>query len=595
MTTKNYNPRTGAEWLQKQIPGIRCEPKYAGDIPFRKGYNRKEDAPNYQPASDRDWANADWLIFFPASIGGAVIDFDAHGAEVPAWNRDEVETHLQKMGGTDRFIVYQSRGGKGFHALCRLDATPSKLAGFGRVPTWKLDDGRMVELFCLDATTGNHGKAVTVSDREAVREIGEKFPKLPSVHVSTLTEALKKDFLHPDLQDASELLEEAAYLLTEPDAVVKFRKINDLLSELRTARRKLIAIRITAEGDGDLKSEAQTALDSVNEALKELTPYLVEIEDQRQAARIEAKDLCDYREKPLNWLVMSNKNGWIPRAAVSILGAHGGAGKTYAALWLALVVAKGKNSEEWFPKDASCRDTPLTVTETGPVLFVTYEDDPERSLIYRAKKFPGINAEEDIPELLHVLNLNSAGPLWAPRKGGHRDTQLGLTETGRLLEDKFLEKEPALVVIDNVSAAFGGNSKEAHAVRTFTNWLSGLASQFNTAVLLIAHLPKREEKDAHEFAASGSADWQNGCRAAMKLEQEKEKGGTLLSTRTLKLVKANYGSPDFTGVKLDWREKGGLEMISSNPKVYDQADAEPATNGQTVGEVDLADDGELPF
>ncbi|MYE03511.1 MAG: AAA family ATPase [Bacteroidetes bacterium SB0662_bin_6] len=323
--------------------------------------------------------------------------------------------------------------------------------------------------------------------------------------------------------------------------------------------------------------------------------------------------LMDGVHAPVDWVV----DGWIPSGMVSLLGGHGEVGKSFASLWLCMRIALGE--VRWFDVLEGTHQTelgtrPPEVMQEGRVLYAGFEDtlDTMYSRVFR--KF--IEGQDDaVLEKVrdNVCVLRGTSPLFAPLAGKHRDTQLRITEAGRIFEDAVKTIVPRLVVIDPIVAAFSGNISDSVAVRAFIRFLQRLAEDTGAAILMVGHLPKGGTSTARSFASAGSADWQNGSRAAMTLMRDvkmrKNKAGEwvpakdpdgrviYLNSLTLRLEKGNHArrKPD---LKLWWGPDAGSGLVIY-PHSYGGADSEP-TNGQTAARPPKApsqpiDDEELPF
>lgn len=272
--------------------------------------------------------------------------------------------------------------------------------------------------------------------------------------------------------------------------------------------------------------------------------------------------------------------GWLPRGRVTRLSSHGGSGKSFLALELAAAVASGlppqdgpiakADAQELGPaalkhtaevhKDINAgHHFRLAHAELGhlppsPVLYLSWEDEPQE-INRRVARLPSRRIQGR-PQSQHrttqaatwssrllVGSMEKAGPLWAPLRGGHRDTAAGLTEAGEYIETCIRETRPALTVIDPTAAAYMGNENDRGAVRRWLSHLNALARETRTAILLVSHPPKNTE-----HAYSGSTDWDNGVRAAWQLApanvpdwEYSDKGKTKPALGlALTLTKANY-------------------------------------------------------
>ena len=234
--------------------------------------------------------------------------------------------------------------------------------------------------------------------------------------------------------------------------------------------------------------------------------------------------------------------GWLPAGRVTRLSSHGGSGKTYLALELAVAIASGTDPNDMGPTDikwrahedvgcpvlrrtpsahgyreASSRERKHSLyrlaldAERATTLYISWEDEPEEF----ERRWAALPSERKgaVGSRVSGLNLEGFGALWAARGGGHRDTEGDVTGVGRRVEALIREMRPRLVVIDPVAAAYGCNENDRAAVRRWLSHLNSLARETSAAILLISHPPKHSGSDY-----SGSTDWDNGVRAAWTLD-----------------------------------------------------------------------------
>ena len=297
--------------------------------------------------------------------------------------------------------------------------------------------------------------------------------------------------------------------------------------------------------------------------------------------------------------------GWLPAGRVTRLSSHGGSGKTYLALELAAAIASAMDPADGGEADLQWRvhedvGTPILArtpmargyredalqqgarkhslfrlaleAEAVPVLFLTWEDEPEE-FNRRLYALPSGRGKA-VGERLRALNLEGYGALWAARAGKHRDTEGDVTGVGRKVEAMVREHKPRLVVIDPVAAAYGCNENDRAAVRRWLSHLNSLARETGAAILLISHPPKHSGSDY-----SGSTDWDNGVRAAWTLDPkpssrwsyrpDNDKPLRPAAGLALTLTKANYARKG-RSIWLRWtqtEERRGLEECGEEEAV----------------------------
>jgi len=233
--------------------------------------------------------------------------------------------------------------------------------------------------------------------------------------------------------------------------------------------------------------------------------------------------------------------GYIPATEVTMLGAHGGTGKSTVALMLAAATATGQ---------------PLfgVPTRAAPVVIFSAEDgaDTLRRRLRHVLRSMGLTVA-DIAGRVTVLDATNG----APELGAPMVTASGLhtfcaTPTGEQLRRFMADKPGALLIVDNASDAMGGNENARPEVRAFVRLLVSMVRDTGGAVLLLAHVDKgtsRGERTGSE-GYSGSTAWHNSARSRLYLSRDKESGGLLLEHQ-----KNNHG-PLREPLRLVWPADG---------------------------------------
>lgn len=202
--------------------------------------------------------------------------------------------------------------------------------------------------------------------------------------------------------------------------------------------------------------------------------------------------------------VESLLGAYLPVPHVTLLGGHGGSGKSFLSLIWAVHVALG---EPW----GGVR------TKAGRVLFLSLEDGADVLLWRLRKVVDGYGLGERLDELRASISLvdgsKSDGALVREVfVDGVRDVEP--TSLFRQFEQKASEFKPDLIIIDNASDAFAANEIQRQAVRKFIRILARLGEQHNAAVLLLAHIDKNAAKNgANGNSYSGSTQWHNSTRS----------------------------------------------------------------------------------
>ena len=230
---------------------------------------------------------------------------------------------------------------------------------------------------------------------------------------------------------------------------------------------------------------------------------------------------------------------WIPHNEVTLFAGHGGSGKSYVAMSLAIHVALGR---------PFCGlDTVAT-----PVLFFSGEDGAQvilRRFHSLCKALSVAPAELDGKLLL--LDASDIDPAL------HRDAR-GVTETKLLgaLSELVAKRNIGLVVVDNASDTFDDDEIKRARVRQFVRSLRSRISRPGRAVLLLAHVNKVSAisgREAGKEDYSGSTAWHNSVRSRLSLNVEKDE-----DCLTIEHQKANLG-PRAKPVRLRWHDGVPLE------------------------------------
>lgn len=235
----------------------------------------------------------------------------------------------------------------------------------------------------------------------------------------------------------------------------------------------------------------------------------------------------------------------LPGGAVTLLGAHGGAGKSTLALQLAAHVALGR---EW---------AGLPVAQC-PVLYLSAEDPGHvvRWRLQRICRAEGI----DPADLSDLTVLDTAEMLSAALYGRVADPMTGRADYGVTALYGRLRRycrahRIGLLVLDNASDLFDANEIERARVRGFMRSLARLVGR-EGAVLLLVHVDKLSAKigagkrAANDEDYSGSTAWHNSARSRLSLSRDKQ--GQLV----LRHAKANLSRRLPVPILFAWPDDG---------------------------------------
>lgn len=189
-----------------------------------------------------------------------------------------------------------------------------------------------------------------------------------------------------------------------------------------------------------------------------------------------------------------------PRRHVSLLGAHGGTGKSSLAVVLAAHAACGRG---WagFP-GARAR-----------ALIVSLEDEGEicQRRLRDVVKAYNLEAQAVIQHVAVLDGTSGNSALMAECDGRAVSTPV-------MDELKAIAHNFDLILIDNASDAFDANENSRRDVRAFIRELAGIARQHNAAVVLLSHIDKASAKGAASGNSySGSTAWHNSARSRLAM------------------------------------------------------------------------------
>jgi hypothetical protein len=193
----------------------------------------------------------------------------------------------------------------------------------------------------------------------------------------------------------------------------------------------------------------------------------------------------------------------VPLNEVTLLSGHGGGGKSYIALLMALNVVLGRHFG-------------VLPTTQRSVLFFSAEDGARvlRSRLTKLCKAYEINPSE-LAGKLHIIDASDIdAALYRDQRGGRFETTL-LDKLAALVEMLNI----GLTVIDNASDVFDAEEIKRTHVRGFIRALRSRIARPDRAVLLLAHINKASASGAATGREdySGSTAWHNSVRSRLSL------------------------------------------------------------------------------
>ena len=237
-------------------------------------------------------------------------------------------------------------------------------------------------------------------------------------------------------------------------------------------------------------------------------------------------------------------DGYIPRGVVTMLGAHGGTGKSTIALMLAVCAALGR---------------PLFGAEVEPckVLFLSLEDSGAiaRHRLANICKLWSIDPLS-LVDRLHIVDGTEYPELFSAESRG-----AGLlTDTYKEMSAIVQAEGIGLVIVDNASDAYGGDEIQRRQVRAFIRALAMVIKPTNAGCLLLAHVDKNTSRARNAEGGegySGSTAWHNSVRSRLFITRGDD---DLLK---LEHQKSNLGRMR-EPIKLEWAEDGLPQLVEQS-------------------------------
>lgn len=231
---------------------------------------------------------------------------------------------------------------------------------------------------------------------------------------------------------------------------------------------------------------------------------------------------------------------YLPRGVVTLLGAHGGTGKSTIALMLSVCAALGR---------------PLFGVNVihCKTVFVSLEDGANlvRHRLAAICKYWAVDPTA-LGDNLQIVDGTDYPELFSAENRGNGETTPTYAELHRLVQEERI----GLVVVDNASDAFGGDEIQRRQVRAFMRSLSKVARLTDCAVLLLAHVDKTTSRNKRADGGegySGSTAWHNSSRSRLFLTRGAD--GLL----TLEHQKSNLGQMR-EPITLEWPNDGQPQL-----------------------------------
>lgn len=239
--------------------------------------------------------------------------------------------------------------------------------------------------------------------------------------------------------------------------------------------------------------------------------------------------------------------GLVPRGVVTLMGAHGGTGKSMMALMLAVSVALGR--QLW-----GCP------TKQVKALFLSLEDGPSvvRHRLANICRIWSVDPAE-LHGHLYIVDGTEFPELFVAEGRGEGNLTPSYDEMVEMIEAEGI----GFLIVDNASDAFGADEIQRRHVRSFIRSLNHAIRQTNAGCLLLAHVDKNTSRNQRAVGGegySGSTAWHNSARSRLFLVREDS--GRL----KLEHQKSNFGKMR-DPILLKWPEHGLPGLAGSGEDV----------------------------
>lgn len=222
---------------------------------------------------------------------------------------------------------------------------------------------------------------------------------------------------------------------------------------------------------------------------------------------------------------------YLPIGDYTVAMADGGTGKTIWSCGVAAAISTGRPLPEDDNREHNAQNVLILSAEDGGEILRTRLQasgaDLNRVFILDCKDSQGMNIVEKYPEF----------------------------------EVTVLSYKPGLIIIDPWHAFLGPslNLNKVNAVRPILQRFTNLAKKCNCAIVLISHVNKRAQGENANNAATGSTDFINAARSAVRIIFDDDDENVRLMVHT----KSNYAASGPT-IRYRITADGGVEWIGTS-------------------------------
>ena len=206
-------------------------------------------------------------------------------------------------------------------------------------------------------------------------------------------------------------------------------------------------------------------------------------------------------------------DGLVADEDVTLLGGHGGVGKSFLGLQAGCAVALGE---------------PILGCATRQCRVLYYSAEDGRKRLTRRLRRVVETFDYDAEALranLRVLDASEVEPLYGEKLQPSADSKRFMKVMGPSADFENLRRmveefDPQLVIIDGASDTFDGNEIVRREVRAFIKMLRQVHPHRKIGVMLLVHIDRASARGiaSNDEGYAGSAQWHNSCRRRMFLQ-----------------------------------------------------------------------------
>lgn len=250
--------------------------------------------------------------------------------------------------------------------------------------------------------------------------------------------------------------------------------------------------------------------------------------------------------------------GLVADEEVTLLGSHGGGGKSYLGLQIGTAAALG----------GLVLGVPARAVR---VLYYSAEDGGKRLAHRMRKLLEDYTGDEgaSVKENFKIVDASELDVLYGEDfvdKGWEKPyfvKVLGPKADYHRLQRMVEAFDPQLLIIDGASDTFDGNEIAKREVRAFIKMLRRIHPKRAIGVLLMVHIDRASARGStsNDDGYSGSAAWHNSCRRRLYLQRkvEKDENGEPAEELTVLRVMKNQDAQPTDDIEVSRNERGFWE------------------------------------